>query len=679
MRNIVHRVIRSVFTGSWMRRRSGKIFSENRAGIIIFLLVACFYQAGGAFHILNQDTVDIKMKYSLEEVKVAASKMMSINSQMARILSVIDSVEIELAPAESLESLLEYLVMIDVRQRGAEGVQSDIGIRGGTFDQTLILLNGVNITDPQTGHHNLNLPVSLSQIERIELLKGSDAAIYGPNAFSGAINIVTKKPAGNSATLSLYAGSFGYVNADMLGDFMTRKLSHSLSGNYKRSKGYTDNTDFNISNFFYSGRYDSKGGILTGQIGASGKAFGANSFYTPEYPDQFEKIGTSFMSLRWESLGRLHITPVIYKRRHFDKFMLFRGDAPDWYKGHNYHRTDVWGANISSWFLWNAGKTSFSALYRSESIVSTVLGEKMDTGIKVPGEDIFYTHSKSRSTASLFIEHTCYAGKWIIGAGGLASFIPENAPMLKILPDFDIDFHICPWIMLGASWSASSRMPTFTDLYYSGPDKIGNAELKAEISNSFEGELNVNTNYITGNLAVFYRSGQNMIDWIKNENDKLWQSHNLTRINSLGTEMRLQVRLKENLKGNWPDKITIGWYSNKQNKETSDFISYYVLDYLKYKFTASVNQSITKYLFLNLRSYFQKREGTFTNFGDNNYREVSYKPFWLFDAKILFKKENLQIFISSNNIFNKEYFDIGNIVQPGRWIKTGILYKFNLN
>jgi len=385
------------------------------------------------------------------------------------------------------------------------------------------------------------------------------------------------------------------------------------------------------------------------------------------------------MSLKWESLGRLHITPVIYKRRHFDKFMLFRGDSPDWYKGHNYHRTDVWGANISSWFLWKAGKTSFSALYRLEGIVSTVLGETMNTGIKVPGEDTFFTHSKSRSTASFFIGHTWYGDKWIIGAGGLAGYIPENESRLKILPGVDIGFHLCPEIMLNASWANSLRMPTFTDLYYSGPNNIGNPDLKAEISNFVEGGLKISTNYIRGSLAVFYRSGQNMIDWTKKENDELWQSRNLTCINSLGTDLRLQLRLKEYLKGKWPDRITFGWYSNKQNKEAVDFISYYVLDYLKYKFIASLDQSVTKHVSLDLRSYFQKREGTYTSFGDSNYREVPYKPFWLFDTKVLFKKDNLQVFISVNNIFNIEYFDIGNIVQPGRWIKTGILYKLNLN
>jgi len=170
-----------------------------------------------------------------------------------------------------------------------------------------------------------------------------------------------------------------------------------------------------------------------------------------------------------------------------------------------------------------------------------------------------------------------------------------------------------------------------------------------------------------------------MIDWVKKDDDELWQSFNLTRINSIGTEIKMQLSPKEFLDGKWPDNICLGWYSNKQNKDTRDFISYYVMDYLKYKFNFTVNQSLTKYLFLDFRSYFQKREGTYTSFGDNNDAEVPYRPFWLFDTKILFKKNNLELFISANNIFGKKYFDLGNIVQPGRWIKYGILFKLNFN
>ena len=141
----------------------------------------------------QQDTTEVKMQYDLDEIEVTAQRSPALFSQVAQIISVIEKEEIEATSSQSIQDLLEYVAGVDVRQRGAEGVQADISIRGGTFDQTLILLNGINITDPQTGHHNLNLPVSIAQVERIEILEGPAARIYGPNAFSGTINIVTKK------------------------------------------------------------------------------------------------------------------------------------------------------------------------------------------------------------------------------------------------------------------------------------------------------------------------------------------------------------------------------------------------------------------------------------------------------------------------------------------------------
>jgi len=157
------------------------------------------------------------MGYDLDEIEVSAQRSPALYSQVARIVSVIERKEIEASPAQSVQDLLEYVAGIDVRQRGAEGVQADVSIRGGTFDQTLILLNGINITDPQTGHHNLNIPVSLSQIERIEILEGPAARVYGPNAFSGAINIVTLQNDSKSVRLQLSGGSFGYFENYLMG------------------------------------------------------------------------------------------------------------------------------------------------------------------------------------------------------------------------------------------------------------------------------------------------------------------------------------------------------------------------------------------------------------------------------------------------------------------------------
>ena len=129
---------------------------------------------------------------------------------LVRVVAVIQQAEIERAAVNNLPDLLRYLQGTDLRTRGGEGVQSDLNILGGTFDQTMVMINGVNFTDPQTGHHSLNLPVEISQIERIEILHGPGAWSEGSVAYAGAINIITKNPAKKGISLALTGGSFGY-------------------------------------------------------------------------------------------------------------------------------------------------------------------------------------------------------------------------------------------------------------------------------------------------------------------------------------------------------------------------------------------------------------------------------------------------------------------------------------
>ena len=220
--------------------------------IVISVLVTTYLLSVPAVTIaIEKDTTEVKIEYDLDEIEVSAQRSPALYSQVARIVSVIERKEIEFSPAQSVQDLLEYVAGIDIRQRGAEGVQADVNIRGGTFDQTLILLNGINITDPQTGHHNLNIPVSLNQIERIEILQGPAARVYGPNAFAGAINIITRQSNSKAVNLELSAGTFKYFDADLSGTFNCRKLQNSLAINKKLSDGYIDNTDFDIFNVFY--------------------------------------------------------------------------------------------------------------------------------------------------------------------------------------------------------------------------------------------------------------------------------------------------------------------------------------------------------------------------------------------------------------------------------------------
>lgn len=671
----------SILTFKKWGRKSYSLFLMVKQAVKISVLgVAYLISAPSISLATEQDTTEVKMQYDLDEIEVSAQRSPALYSQVARIISVVERKEIEASPAQSVQELLEYVAGVDVRQRGAEGVQADVSIRGGTFDQTLILLNGINITDPQTGHHNFNLPISLSQVERIEVLEGPAARIYGPNAFSGAINVVTKQTNENLIDFYVSAGSYGFFNSNLSGSFKTGKVNHLIALNRKSSNGYINNTDFGISNLFYSNQLNSTKGKLSFQVGASKKGFGANSFYTPKYPNQYEETKTLLTSVKWESNSKLHLTPVVYWRRHQDRFELFRDKPASWYKNHNYHLTNVYGANLNSWIQWDLGKTAFGVEFRSENILSNVLGEDLDSPQDVPGENAEFTKSASRNITSIFLEHAVYINNWSLTAGIMSNFISGSDLGINIFPGIDVSYNITSEIKIFSTFNTSLRMPTFTDLYYSGPTNIGNPDLKPEKSATLEGGFKMNKGFVQGHAIVFYREGKDIIDWVKMESDEVWQPQNLTQLNSLGTELHVGFNLREQFGQHFPNRINLTYFNNNLQKENQDIISNYVLDNLKHKFVGSINQSITNNISIDLKASFQDREGSYTEYIDKvEVGEVDYKPFWLFDAKINYRLTKLNLFVSVNNIFDLSYNDIGNVVQPGRWIKAGVSYQFKLD
>ncbi len=662
----------------WGRKNYSAFQTIHRVVQISVLTVAYFLSTPVVSLATEKDTSEVKMQYDLNEIEVSAQRTPAMYSQVARIISVIESKEIEAAPVQNFQDLLEYIAGVDVRQRGAEGVQADISIRGGTFDQMLILLNGINITDPQTGHHNLNLPVSLNQVERIEILEGPAARVYGPNAFSGAINIVTKTSVQNSVSADATYGSFNYFDTDLAATVKTGRIHHSLAANYKKSDGYIDNTDFKNATLFYSNFFETEKGKFTFQAGASDKGFGANSFYTPKYPNQYEATKTFFTSALWKSSSKMHFTPAVYYRRNQDRFELFRDNPASWYTTHNYHLTNVYGANANSWFRWKWGKTAFGAEFRSENILSNVLGEEMDTPKKVPGEDAEFTKAKSRNTWSGFFEHNIYVNDWTFSGGLLANKISETNFGWNVFPGVEISYNLVENLKAFSSFNTSLRMPTFTDLYYVGPTNIGNPDLKPEKSATIEGGLKLNGKFIQGHAVVFYRQGKDIIDWVKNSDDEKWQPQNLTQVNSLGTEFQVQIKLQEKLGKNFPEDINLSYFNNNLSKENKDIISNYVLDNLKHKIVFGVSQNVTKNLNLNLKLVYQDREGTYTAFENGNWgNEVEYKPFVLMDGKVNYTLKNITFFVSASNLLDKKYYDIGNVIQPGRGIKSGISWHLN--
>lgn len=151
--------------------------------------------------------------YELDAVSVTGSRAPMTVEQSPKIVSVITRDDIHRAAAQTINDVLKLATGVDVRQRGGFGVQTDISINGGTFDQITILLNGVNISNPQTGHNASDFPVALADIDHIEVLEGAASRVFGTSAFNGAINIVTKKAKNDGVSASVEGGSFGSFGA----------------------------------------------------------------------------------------------------------------------------------------------------------------------------------------------------------------------------------------------------------------------------------------------------------------------------------------------------------------------------------------------------------------------------------------------------------------------------------
>ena len=397
----------------------------------------------------------------LEEVSVTGSRAPLTKSQAARMVTVLDRSDIAQAPVQSINDLLKYAVGVDVRQRGPIGAQTDISIRGGTSEQIILLLNGINICDPQTGHNALDLPVDLSEIVRIEVIEGPAGRIYGTSSLVGAINIVTA-PTSNDINLHAEGGSYGYLNVGAR--YCSR--GQSISANYARSDGYSRskagnlNTDFSGAKAFYQGQYGKEAFQLNWHLGIADKGWGSSTFWaSPKWQadNQYEHTTKLYAALQGDAkLGKLHLAPSLYWNQNRDHYEGYRGE-PEKMK-YNHNRTNVYGVNLSSYFDWAWGRTAFGAEIRNEDLVSGNLGEPLSK----PHDD--YTLGVNRTNLSGYLEHNLLLNDLTISAGLVVVRNTWSDMNTRVYPGIDISYRPNNYWKLHASYNTALRMPSFTEM-----------------------------------------------------------------------------------------------------------------------------------------------------------------------------------------------------------------------
>ena len=603
---------------------------------------------------------------AIDSITVTATRIPIALHSSARIVTLMDSVTIASAPAETVNDLLKYALGVDVRQRGAMGMQTDISIRGGTCNQVAVLLDGINITDPQTGHNSFDFPVNLCDIERIEVLEGPAARVYGTSSLLGAVNIVTRKSSDQGVTASLEGGSFRSFGATASAEIRHRGGFNSVSAGYQRSDGFSRNAagglngDFGAFKAFWHGAHDFGRRDLVWQAGVSNKDFGSSTFYSAAYDDQFEHTLKTFVSVKSEGKGALHFTPALYWNHGEDRFELFR-NAPDKYP-FNYHKTNVAGANLSLRFDSRLGETAFGAEARHERIISTNLGKRLAQPQGV------YVCGLARTAFNLFLEHHLVVGRLSASAGLTTVYNTGNKEGLRLFPGIDANFRISNAVRVYASYNTSYRMPTFTELYYSVGGHLADPDLKAEKLRALEGGVKILGRGVRAVAAAYYNRGYDLIDWIMDTSagdDAPWMSVNHTRLNTFGQEVTLRLTLPEIL-GN-PDfffrSLNLGYSHQSQDKQLEAHLrSIYSLEYIRHKVVAQADFRFGNNLDLDVS----------WRYVDRNTGSALLTPYALLDAKLNYAFPWMSLFLRANNILNRTWYDFGDIPQPGLWIMAGV-------
>ena len=591
----------------------------------------------------------------LKEITVVSSPRIELPfSENSKTIQVISKEEIIESPANNVAELLQQVAGIDIRRRGVSGMQADLYIRGGGFDQTLLLIDGIKVEDAQTGHHTMNMALPIEVIERIEIIKGSASRVYGQNAFSGAINIITSKVAENMTSVSLESGSYKQQNASVTISRKNEDQSVLFHYSNNSSDGHKYNTDYKNENYFLKNRFEIKGLPIDMVSSFNERKFGANGFYaSPEAIDQYEETQASLLGFSTKIISNnFIIKPKLYWKRNQDMYVYLR-DNPSVYR--NLHITNKIGAELNGSYESNNGITGFGVDISSIKLSSNNLGER------------------KRTMVNLFLEHQMkFAENKIDVTPGVAfsyfSDVSTNQNYQNnffrnffMYPGIDIGYELNDDVKLYSNVGYTYRVPTYTDLFYTSPTTIGNENLKPEKAFTKEIGINYTKDNFDFTFTLYNRDASDVIDYVKNVESAPWEAFNIREINTKGYELGLTYNFYVAAFLN--HSIKIGYSNIKDDLKQTDFnFSRYALNSLKNHLTTSYSFEIKK----NLKSSIVYK------YAERN----SGEDYSIMDFKVSYTLKNYKLYVTGNNLFDTVYSETNLVEMPGRNVLVGINVKF---
>jgi len=533
----------------------------------------------------------------------------------------------------SAASILSDFSLTDVRTRGPYGVQADISIRGAPFEENLVLINGISINDPKSGHHNMDIPLTMHDMERVDVTYGPASSVYGSGALGGAVNIIPGKPGdelrifGSSTT-----GWWDYYSGSASINIPAGPLKTRNSVEWQRSTGFAPETEFDMltaSSFSELTFDDVKFGCLLGYLT---KKFGADNFYSNLYPNEEESINTGLLIADAEiKKDTVLIKPVFYWKRLQDKFILDRNRKSF---SRNDHTTDMCGGEITSRVRTEFGTVVFGGLVGNEKISSTNMGK----------------HRRVKSGA--FLEYENRIANLFLNASARVDYYSTFKTHFS--PSLNLGYALFPELTIRAGAAESFRVPTFTELYYSTAANKGNPGLQSEKAWNYEAGLNYTSEGASVFATVFLRNTKKIIDWMRKSPSSAWQAENIGEFDMYGVESRLKLELEKFIETGFLKSVTLR-YAFLEGPSKKGITSKYVLEYLKHNLITNLECALPFGITEELNFSFRKRQG--------------YEKYFLLDLitykDVEFKKGKANLFLKLSNVFNTEYCEQGEIKMPG--------------
>ena len=518
---------------------------------------------------------------------------------------------------------------LDVRSRAPNGIQADLSVRGGTFGQTLILVDGQRMNDAQSGHHNMDLPLPIEAISTIEVLRGSGSTMYGSDAVGGVVNIITRRPEASEFRLRTAVGNFGVNQQRGSVALVHGDITEHLSFSRDFSTGFAPNRDYRNLSFTSLTHAITSLGSSDVILAYNDHPFGADQFYG-NY-NSWENTKTWFASIR-QGLGDKTEASFSY-RRHSDLFVLYR-DRPQVFANHH------------------ADETYQAALRRHETLADNV---RFHYGVEGYHDSIVSNnlgdHSRGRGAGYASLDIRALR-RFSLSVGAREEIYRSVSGQFS--PSVSGGVWLSQHLKLRGSVSRAFRIPSYTDLYYHDPANLGSPDLRPERAWSYEGALDWNAGgKLRGEVVVFHRRETDGIDYFRRSPTDIWRATNIQNLRFTGVELSASARITSH------QQIDLRYTGlhGVQNSLGGAF-SKYAFNYPSQSAVASWQVSLPMGLSARTRIGATQR--------------LARDPYALWDVYVAYNRGRIRPFLQFSNLTNTVYEEIQGVAMPTRGVVGGI-------